>query len=559
MKKHLYLYAIIMLLVGIFGFFAASVYVAHENNLNISKSTVMEMARIYAGLFNDDIDLDEFVGVADNTRITIVSAEGLVLADNRPSDSQLTDNYLTRPEIQAAAQGVPEIHVRHSATHGSDFIYYALKVDAADSFVFVRASVPVAQIEAYVMQSIPLLLSLLAAFALICFFLVHRVTNRILKPFNDIEQKLTLLSDGTFTSETTADSYVEINNITGKIDGIATVLQNNFDTLRDERNKLTYILNSIGDGLFVIGRDMEITGVNLAALELFSAESDIADKKLSHLTSDKTLTAAIESCVKHSQGTLFELSLNSKTYLVTIKRLPDTKSTMVMMADITEKHENAKRREEFFANASHELKTPLTAIRGFNELTYLNNKDEGISKYIDSITRETNRMMSLIADMLKLSELESTTETIPVLVSLSEIVSEVSETVSVAFAEKSITFEITGAATVKAESRHVYDIVKNLVENAARYNSNNGKVSIKIESTKKVTRMTVSDTGIGISPQEQTKIFERFYRVEKSRSIQSGGTGLGLAIVKHTCALYGWKLSLKSKLGVGTDIIVDFI
>ncbi|MCL2865490.1 MAG: ATP-binding protein, partial [Lachnospiraceae bacterium] len=115
-----------------------------------------------------------------------------------------------------------------------------------------------------------------------------------------------------------------------------------------------------------------------------------------------------------------------------------------------------------------------------------------------------------------------------------------------------------GSAIVNAEPNHIYDVVKNLVENAVRYNKQNGKVSVRIKNNKKGVSITVSDTGIGISPREQSKIFERFYRVEKSRSIESGGTGLGLSIVKHTCALYGWKLSLKSRLSIGTDIIIEF-
>jgi two-component system phosphate regulon sensor histidine kinase PhoR len=231
---------------------------------------------------------------------------------------------------------------------------------------------------------------------------------------------------------------------------------------------------------------------------------------------------------------------------------------IVVLSDVTESRENAKQREEFFANASHELKTPLTAIKGFNELTAINNKDENINKYIDSITRETDRMLSLISDMLKLSELESQYDINPVSVALSKVANEVREVLSTSISEKNIIFEMTGEATVTAEQAHIYELLKNLVENAVRYSNQGSKVSVIIEN-KKTVQLTVSDNGIGIAPQEQTRIFERFYRVEKSRSQRSGGTGLGLSIVKHICALYDWKLSLKSKFGVGTEIIVLFI
>jgi two-component system phosphate regulon sensor histidine kinase PhoR len=231
---------------------------------------------------------------------------------------------------------------------------------------------------------------------------------------------------------------------------------------------------------------------------------------------------------------------------------------MIALSDVTEIRENAKRREEFFANASHELKTPLTAIKGFNELTAINNKDDNIRKYIDSITRETDRMLSLIGDMLKLSELENTQSINPVPVPLAKIVNEAVELLSTSINEKSISIEITGDATVTAEPGHIYELAKNLIENAVRYNNQGGHVSVTIERSKQNARLYVFDDGIGISPEEQTRIFERFYRVEKSRSQRNGGTGLGLSIIKHICALYDWKLSLKSKLGVGTEVTVVF-
>jgi two-component system phosphate regulon sensor histidine kinase PhoR len=267
---------------------------------------------------------------------------------------------------------------------------------------------------------------------------------------------------------------------------------------------------------------------------------------------------AIKGCVNDLKSILFEWSYKGKIFFAAVKRLPQTDLTMVVLSDVTENRENQKRREEFFANASHELKTPLTAIKGFNELTAINNKDDSISKYIDSITRETDRMLTLIGDMLKLSELESAEEINPVPVSLAKIIDEVKGSLSGAFTEKHISFKSVGNGTVQADPAHVYELVKNLIENAVRYNEHGGSVSVSIESGRKTMHLVVSDDGIGIPPEEQTRIFERFYRVEKSRSQRNGGTGLGLSIVKHICALYGWNLTLKSKIGVGTDVGIAF-
>ena len=174
------------------------------------------------------------------------------------------------------------------------------------------------------------------------------------------------------------------------------------------------------------------------------------------------------------------------------------------------------------------------------------------------MTRETDRMLTLIGDMLKLSELENTQNLNPVSLSLAKVVDEVQEALTTVIDEKAVLVECSGDAEVCAEQEHIYELVKNLMENAIRYNEQGGRVFVTMEDGKKGARLIVADDGIGISPEEQSRIFERFYRVEKSRSLRSGGTGLGLSIVKHICALYDWKLSLRSKPGIGTEVTVTF-
>jgi two-component system phosphate regulon sensor histidine kinase PhoR len=556
MKKRLFLFMTLIIFAGLLCFFAVSVYITYNNNLSIAKDTVMEAAKICAGLYNENTDVSAFVKVGGDTRITLVSLDGTVIADSRPLDISTVENHLNRPEIQAAANGSPATYVRYSDTLGVDFIYYALKADNGGSYVFIRTAVPVAKIDAYLIQSLPLLIIVLLIVALLCFAISRSVINLVTKPFESVEHKLRLLSNGEYAPEPFAKSYEEIDAIIKGIDEVAQVLQNSFASLCDEKSKVEYILNNISDGIFAIDENKNIALINSAALDIFDVTPDITDKKMSYLLYNKTLTTAVDDCVTQEKSALFELSLNGRIYLATVKRLPETKLTMAILSDITDNRENTKLREDFFANASHELKTPLTAIKGFNELMAINNKDEKISKYIESITRETDRMLSLIGDMLKLSELENTQGINHVPVSLAQVANEVRETLSAAINKKSVTLNVIGDGTVEAEQGHVYELVQNLVENAVRYNNQNGRVFVTIESDKKNTSLSVSDNGIGISPGEQTRIFERFYRVEKSRSQRSGGTGLGLSIVKHICALYGWELSLKSKPGVGTEIKV---
>ena len=558
MKKRLFVYTMLIISAGLLCFFAASVYITQNNNLSIAKDTVMETARICANLYSDDADVSSFVKAGDDTRITVISDDGNVVADSRPLDVVTMENHLDRPEIQAALNGSPATFVRHSASLGVDYIYYALKIESGDGYVFIRTAIRVEKIDAYLSQSLPLLIVLVLIVALICFAFSRGMINRITKPFETVERKLRLLSSGEYVTEPIDVSYEEIDAIVSGIDEVAQVLQNSFTDLRDEKTKLDYVMGNIGGGLFVVDDDRNITLINSAALGIFNAKPEIIGSNIYSLSRERVLVDTVRDCVSNGKDALFELALNGRVFLTAVKQLPATRLTMVVLSDVTENRENAKQREEFFANASHELKTPLTAIKGFNELASINNKDESIGKYIEGISRETDRMLSLIGDMLKLSELETTRGLSPVRVSLAAVVSEVCDTLSAAIADKAITIDITGDCAVKAERSHVYELVKNIIENAVRYNNQNGRVSVTIESSKSSKWLFVFDDGFGISPEEQTRIFERFYRVEKSRAARSGGTGLGLSIVKHICALYGWKISLKSKLGVGTQITVEF-
>ena len=558
MKKRLFLYITVIVVVGFLCFFGLSVNITQTNNVSLAKQTVVETARIYAGLFNDSIDLASFVKNDGDIRVTVISQDGIVLADSRPVNVDAMENHLNRPEIITAASGAPEPFVRYSETLGIDLIYYALKVDSGDGYVFIRTAFPVAQIDIYLLKYLPLLVFSLAAVILLCFLFILGMTNKVLSPLYSIGQKLRLLSKGNYIMEPIESSYEEIDQITGEIDEIAIILQNSLEELRDEKTKLDYVLGNIGDGLFVVDKDKEIVLINSVAQGIFNVNSEIIGKNLNYLASEKAIVEKVKDCANHGEDNLFEFEKNGRIFLTTIKRIPSTKLTMAVLSDVTENRENSKQREEFFANASHELKTPLSAIKGFNELTAINNKDADINKYIDSISRETDRMLLLIEDMLKLSELENSGNINSVSVSLAGIVDEVKEALSTSISEKSIDFKVVGDSSVIADPEHIYELIKNIVENAVRYNNNGGTVSVKIEKDRDISKLIVVDDGIGIPPEEQTRIFERFYRVEKSRSVRNGGTGLGLSIVKHICSLYGWKLYLKSKAGVGTEVVVEF-
>ncbi|MDR2547722.1 MAG: hypothetical protein LBC96_09520 [Lachnospiraceae bacterium] len=565
MKKRLFIYTTLLIFVALLCFLAASVYISYDNNLQIAKNAVMQTTRIYASMYDESTDLDLFVKASEETRISIIRADGTILADNHPFDVDTTANRLDRPEIIAASRNAPEVNIRYSESLGMDLIYYAVKVGTAEEHVFVRAAIPVRNIEEYFFQTLPLLIFIMFIVISLCFAFSRRMIDRILAPLESVGLSLRLLASGEYSqsrylpTEIPEKSYDEVDSIVMKINEVAEILENNIEALESEKAKAGYILNNIGDGIFAVDKDMAVTMINNAALDIFKVTSAIIGKDINYLTYHRTLVTAVRDCVNQKKLSLFELELGGRNYFITVKRLPDTSLSMVLLSDVTDSRNSAKQREEFFTNASHELKTPLTAIKGFNELTNLNNKDEEITRYIDGITRETDRMLLLIRDMLKLSELENNVDLTSEPVPLLRVVEETQSSLSLLISEKAISFSVSGEGEVSAVPEHIYELIKNLVENAIRYTEQGGTVTVAISKTGLMTRLVVTDNGIGIPLIEQTRIFERFYRVEKSRTAKnSGGTGLGLSIVKHICARYGFELTLNSKLGIGTEVTVGF-
>jgi len=564
MKKKLFLFNILIVCSGIIAFFLFSIAITYSNNIEFAKDTVMNYAKIYQNFYDQDMNLSDFAKAPEDVRVTIISSDGTVIKDSKPLDEANLQNHIDRQEIQSALKNQPKVVVRYSETVGMDLMYYAAKVTTADDYVFIRTSTPIVTINNYLLKSLPLLFLILVITIGACAFLSNRVSKKLLAPFSLVKSSLQSINDGVFKKTLANSSYEEINQITNEINDISVTLKENITGITEEKNKLNYVLDNINDGLFAINKNNDIILINHRIKQIFEVTDDAIGHNISYLTIDSELSQNINNCILNNQNFLFEFKMKEHYYLVTIKNMSSSWTgdkgslCVVIFSDITEAKNSQRQREEFFANASHELKTPLTVIKGFSELLELNNKDENLNKYTSGIVMQTDRMLSLISDMLKLSELESQNQLNVAKVSLASIANEVCESLTAISDEKNIAIKINGEGFVQAENSHIYELIKNLVENAMKYNKQNGKVNIDIVDTKKTVSLTVSDTGIGISATDQSRIFERFYRVEKSRSRINGGTGLGLSIVKHICSLYHATLSLKSKLGIGTEITVVF-
>ena len=307
----------------------------------------------------------------------------------------------------------------------------------------------------------------------------------------------------------------------------------------------------------------KIIFANKSLSNIFDSTDTVTGKDFIYIIDDLPLC---EKIARHlGENYASEYTYKGKDLSVVIRKVENNQGdnvySIVIITDITDQKAIAKQKSDFFANASHELKTPVAVMQGLSELLLSKETlDDGSKKQVERIHKESFRLASLISDMLKLSKLENGEEMDLVLtdVDLREIVEEVLDELSTKLTEKNITTTITGNATVVADSKKIFELIENLCLNAINYNKDGGSIKVSIIEKSGGVELKVSDTGIGIEKENIPRLCERFYRVDKSRSKKTGGTGLGLAIAKHICALYKADFSIESDVGIGTTVTVTF-
>ncbi len=561
MKKRLVFYISIIVTLSLFLMFGLGLLVTKSINNEMTSKNLIEITQIYASIYNGDNSVIKEIDT--DIRVTVISSSGIVVMDTSKIDVSTLENHLQREEVQSALKNQPKTVSRFSETLGRNMMYYAEKVEVGSDYFFIRTATPTESVSAYLVKTIPL--TLLILFCVLCLSILFSILicDRFVKPYAKVKDSLQAINNGTYTKIMPVANYPEVNEVLSEINDIAEKINSNLDETNEEKTKLDYIISNINDGIIAIDSEKRIRIINKKASEIFGATTNLIGASIESLTANAQLISTFVECVDAHKNSVFELNVEKSVYLVTVKRLSSWKQendflAVAILSDITESKNGEKLRGEFFANASHELKTPLTAIKGFNELVELSNTDKNLEKPIAQISKEADRMLALIEDMLKLSRLETSQKVELISVSLRSVTEEVFDSLAPLIKNKKLTVNVDGEAEIQAQQQHIYELVKNLAENAVKYNVDNGKVNVKIENNEKAVSYEISDTGIGIGSKYQSRIFERFYRVEKSRSRATGGTGLGLSIVKHVCLLYNAEIKLNSKIGVGTTITVTF-
>ena len=557
MKKKIIVTNVIIVVLALLILFLSGISITKSIYKKQAEERIIDVTNIYAENYSS---YDKVVkNVPKDYRVTVVDKAGKVLSDSETADVSNMENHIDREEIVAALHGKTVAVTRRSDTTNKDMVYSAVKVNlSADDYVFVRVSTPVDSVNLYATSTILPNFYVLIAAIIAAVILSVVLTKSLVKPMAEIKNSLIALNNGTFTPSTPSEKDPEINKMMSEINDIGAKLSDTITTVSADNKKLDYILNNVSDGIVVITADGNIEVMNDNAKLVFGVKNDAISSNYTVLSANEKFISAVSDAVNERINKVFEFTTAAHDVYLTSIRCLDGGMTIIVLSDITAVKHGEEIRSEFFANASHELKTPLTAIKGFNDVIGMKSKDGDIKTLSAKIDKEVNRVVSLIDDMLNLSKLETTNTPIVEKVDLIAVAREAEESISALARDKNVNIEISGEGTVEMEKDHAYELVKNLMENAVRYNEDGGHVFVSVdEKTDKVT-LKVKDDGIGIDEENQSRIFERFYRVNKSRSRETGGTGLGLSIVKHVAELYGAKLTLSSTLGAGTEITVSF-
>lgn len=484
---------------------------------------------------------------SERYRITWIQADGKVIYDTQAGADSM-ENHADRQEVkQALAEGEGSSS-RYSDTLMEKTSYYARLLD--DGSV-LRVSTTYATAGLLVLGMLQPILVVLIAALVLSGILARRISKRIVEPMNSIDLDRPLEND----------TYEELSPLLNRINQQHKEIEMQMRYLKQRTDEFTQITESMKEGLILLDNKGNVLSINEAAQNILETDSDCIGQSFLSIERSRNINNAIQSAFEEGHSEIYA-QYGSREYQVDISRIEsggETVGAVLLAFDITEQQNAQRNRREFTANVSHELKTPLQGIIGSAEL--IENgmvKPEDMPRFIGHIRKEASRLVTLIEDIIRLSQLDEGRQMPSEQVDLFELAGEVKSVLEGACEAKNINMKLMGEHVfVDGVKRLLYEIIYNLCDNAVKYNNEGGIADIDISSDEKNAYITVRDSGIGIPQDQQERVFERFYRVDKSHSKESGGTGLGLSIVKHAVSYHNGTVSMKSEPGNGTEIRVS--
>ena len=485
-----------------------------------------------------------------DSRITYVDESGKVLYDNE-ADVENMENHGHRKEIREAELNGEGEDERMSSTLSEKTRYYALRLDNGN---VLRVSSTQKSAFALVWQLVPPLLGVLFLILVLSAVFASRLSGRVVEPLNNLDLE----------HPEENKIYEELSPLLGKIHKQNRQIQKQLELAKQQQEEFSLITENMQEGLIVIDKYTMILSANSSAWNLFRVDKVCQGESVYCLDRAEDFRHAIEQVLSGEHAELI-LKLNgSDIQLIAnpVVRGQKTEGAVILLVNVTEKLERENLRREFSANVSHELKTPLTSISGFAEIMQGGLvKCEDIPKFAGRIYKESQRLLQLVEDVIQISQLdEEKTSYTWELVDVYQVCKNAFESLKEKAQSMNVHLYICGdSMKMEAVRTLLEEAVYNVCDNAIKYNRNDGSVSIFLTQTAHEIQIVVKDTGVGIPKEDQDRVFERFYRVDKSHSKEIGGTGLGLSIVKHAVSTLNGSIVLRSEEGSGTEITMKFL
>jgi two-component system phosphate regulon sensor histidine kinase PhoR len=502
------------------------------------ESEVRQYTDKIISVYNSDseIDLSKYYGIGD-FRVTLIKSDGSVVSDSVDTDVNSMPNHSDRPEFEQAIKDGNGSSHRMSETLNKITYYYA--GETADGSV-IRVAKTIDSIYGIFLFVIPSILIIMIGVFVVCTILAKRSTKKIVEPIKEM------------ADNGNGSPYDELLPLSQKIASQQRQIKRQMRRLQFEKDKISTLIENMAEGFILIDVDKKVLMSNYSASKLLGADDDgVTDKTLIAFSRNEVLNDCVDKALsgesKNGDTTVKGRALQIITNPVYSNG--EKNGAICLIIDVSAKKKAEKMRREFTANVTHELKTPLTSISGYAEIIASGLvKPDDIPNFANKIHKESGRLLSLISDIMELSQLDekfSDEEFAPV--DLAGVATEVAEDLRSNAEKHGITITVdTKTAVINGNRNQIYELIYNLCDNAIRYNRENGSVKIITGDDNEHPFVKVADTGIGIPEKHHKRVFERFYRVDKSRSKETGGTGLGLAIVKHITERHGGEISLES-------------
>lgn len=551
MKKKLVLVNSLIVFLSLIILLIVSSIIIYNQSYNLYSKQTKNYLVLVSNIF-DGTNYDEAKTVIKETdndvRLTIIDISGNVIIDSK--DEEITENHLDRPELQSENLG--KVFKRYSKTNKCEMLYVA----GIKGNNYIRISIAMKNVTNILSIYISIIIVFLLLIVALSIVFINYFNKKSLAKVNETVKQMSNLTmkESNLVATTIDDLPLILSSLTN-------LLNENITKLNYQKNEVNMILDNLNQGIIVINNKGNLNFINKMTKVIFHVDKSMLNKNYLFLIRDVNFQKVISETLEDHINKEYRFEYESKVYECKVIYSDSNVSfngVIITMEDVTEKDKLARTKRDFFQNASHELKSPLTTIIGYQQLIVENIIDDPkqIIDYSSKTLQEAKRMNGIIIDMLDLAYLEQNYQKKEETIEVDSLVKDVVKSFEPSLRDKNITVDLNLVTLkVKSDKKLMDELIRNIIDNAIKYNKDSGKITISINNNE----LKIADTGIGISENEQANVFERFYRVDKGRSKSLGGTGLGLAIVKHICEIYGYKIKLDSTLDKGTTITIKFL